>query len=31
MILIETGHLDIDGIRAALLHWAGENPSDALL
>ena len=31
MILIATGHLDIDGIRAALLHWAGENPSSTEL
>ena len=31
MILIATGHLDIDGIRAALLHWAGENPSSTAL
>ena len=30
-ILIATGHLDIAGIRAALLHWAGENPSSAVL
>ena len=31
MILIATGHLNIDGIRAALLHWAGENPSSTAL
>jgi death on curing protein len=31
MILIATGHLGIDGIRAALLHWAGENPADPKL
>ena len=31
MILIATGHLDIDGIRAVLLHWAGENPSSTEL
>ncbi len=30
-ILIATGHLNIDGIRAALLHWAGENPSSTTL
>ena len=27
MILIATGHLSIEGITAALLHWAGKNPS----
>jgi death on curing protein len=31
MILIATGHLSIDGIRAALLHLAGENPADPKL
>jgi death-on-curing protein len=31
MVLIATGHLSIDGVRVALIHWCGLNPGDGTL
>lgn len=31
MLLVATGHLNIGGLRVALIHWCGLNPGDATL